>query len=459
MNDRQDHRRRDFFISYTQTDRAWAEWIAWELEAAGYTTLLQAWDMPPGTAFIHEMDQAVQTTERTLVVLTPAYLKSEFGEAEWRPGFRKDPSGIKRQLIPIRIEQCQPEGLLGDRVWIDLVGIDEAEARERLIEQIRAALRGHGKPDQRPRFPPRQRTATAAAERPRFPTALPPVWNVPFRRNPAFTGRQEVLERLAGHREGGMGAVAQAVHGGGGVGKSATTVEYAYRYRAAFDTVWWVRAEEPTTLVGDYTELAAARGLPEAILADQQQAALAVRRWLDGNDRWLLVLDNAEGPTAATGLAAPLTRLVDLLPAEPRGQVLVTSRDATWRRDAAVTELDLFSQDEAVDFLLVRADSHDQQTARRIAELLGYLPLALEQAGAYVEETGITLGDYLDRLHQFPALMLAQGEPRDRDRTDTVATTWQVSLEQVRPRSWLPRTSPGSCLPSCWTPRPRSWLI
>ena len=435
MGDRQDQLGRDFFVSYTKADQAWAEWIAWELEAVGYTTLMQAWDMPPGTAFVHEMDQAVQTTERTVVVLSPAYLKSEFGEAEWRPGFRNDPSGDKRKLIPVRIEQCEPPGLLGDRVWIDLVGLDEAEARDQLVEQVRAALRGHSKPDlhDRPRFPPREGRAAGVAERPRFPTALPPVWNVPFRRNRAFTGRHAILERLAGQLHGGTDAVTQAVHGSGGIGKTATAVEYTYRYRTAFDTVWWVRGEEPTTLVGDYAGLAAARGLPDARLADQHQVALAVRRWLDAHDRWLLVLDNAEGPTTATGLAPPLARLVDLLPIEPRGQVLITSRDATWRRDALVAELDLFTRDEAVGFLLVRADSHDQQAALKVAELLGLLPLALEQAGAYVEETGISLGDYLERLRQFPALMLTEGEPRDRDPTDTVATTWKVSVERVRP--------------------------
>jgi tetratricopeptide (TPR) repeat protein len=422
--------RRDFFISYTEADRAWAEWIAWELESAGYTTLLQAWDMPAGTAFLHEMDRAVQATQRMLLVLSPAYLRSAFGEAEWRSGFRTDPDGTGRQLIPVRIQECEPRGLLADRVWIDLVGMDEAEARDRLIEQIQAALRGRAKPQERPRFPLQQ--GTAVAERPRFPAALPAVWNLPFRRNRVFTGRHSILNQLAGQIDGGMGTVTQAVHGGGGIGKTATAVEYAYRYRTSFDTVWWVRAEEPTTLVGDYAGLAAARGLPEAALADQQRAALAVRDWLQRHDRWLLVLDNAEGPSTATGLAAPLDRLVNLLPVEPSGQVLVTSRDATWRREASVAELDLFTKDEAVRFLSARANSGDERAAGEIAELLGLLPLALEQAGAYVEETGISLGEYLDRLRQFPGVMLAQGEPRDRDPTDTVATTWQMSVQRVR---------------------------
>jgi tetratricopeptide (TPR) repeat protein len=433
MGDRQGQNGRDFFISYTERDRPWAEWIAWQLEAAGYTTVLQAWDMPAGTAFVHEMDRAVQSTQRTLLVLSPAYLESTFGEAEWRIGFRTDPSGTRRHLIPVRIQECEPRGLLADRVWIDLVGLDEAEARDRLIEQIQAALRGRAKPQDRPRFPLHHGTAVAQAERPRFPAALPPVWNVPFRRNRAFTGRQSILQQLANQLDGGTGAVTQAINGGGGIGKTATALEYAYRHRTAFDTVWWVRAEEPTTLISDYADLAAALELQEASLADQQQVALAVHRWLQVHDRWLLVLDNAEGPATTTGLAPPLARLVDLLPAEPSGQVLVTSRDASWRREASIAEVDLFTPEEAVSFLLSRAGSSDDQAAGRIAELLGLLPLALEQAGAYVEETGITLSDYLQRLRRFPSLMLAQGEPRDRDPADTVATTWQVSLERVRP--------------------------
>jgi hypothetical protein len=107
------HQTRDFFISYTQADRAWAEWIAWELEAAGYTTVLQAWDMPPGTSFVHVMDHAAQHTRHTVLVLSPAYLRSEMAEAEWRAGFVDDPAGEGRRLLPARVEDCQPQGVAG----------------------------------------------------------------------------------------------------------------------------------------------------------------------------------------------------------------------------------------------------------------------------------------------------------------------------------------------------------
>jgi len=161
--------------------------------------------------------------------------------------------------------------------------------------------------------------------------------------------------------------------------------------------------------------------------------AAAVRRWLRDHDRWLLVLDNAQAPDMLTGLQPPLDRLADLIPQVLHGQVLVTTRDARWQRAAALAELDLFTPEEAVRFLLARAGSTDTKAAGQVAELLGRLPLALEQAGAYTSETGIGLAAYLQRLQQLPELTLAKGEPRDRDPADTVATTWRVSIEQVRP--------------------------
>jgi TIR domain len=74
----------DFFVGYTSADRAWAEWIAWQLEAEGYQILVQAWDFRPGEDFVHQMQQAIQRASRTIAVLSPTNLGSTFGEAEWR---------------------------------------------------------------------------------------------------------------------------------------------------------------------------------------------------------------------------------------------------------------------------------------------------------------------------------------------------------------------------------------
>jgi tetratricopeptide (TPR) repeat protein len=426
---------REFFVSFAGVDRPWAEWLLAELDAVGYSSVSQLRDFVAGGNFAIEMDRAARRARRTLGVLSAHALQAPYVRQEWMQRLATDPNGEKRVLVLVRVDPCEPEGLLGPVVYIDLVGLDEASARERLREELAAVMRGERLSSDHVTYP---RGGSAAevtgVTRPRFPTALPPIWNVPYRRNPAFTGREEALAGL-GERlgRGVAAAVTQTLQGAGGVGKTALAVEYAYRYRSRFEVAWWVRAEEPASLVGDYADLAGALGLPEASQADQQRAALAVRRWLETHDRWLLVLDNAQAPDTATGLEAPLAYVVDLLPQVLHGQALVTSRDASWEQDAALAELEVFSPEEAVAFLLVRSGGRDQAAATQIAELLGRLPLALEQAGAYLRETRLPLTDYLERLRQYPALTLTRGRPRDRDPADTVATTWQVSLERVRP--------------------------
>jgi hypothetical protein len=101
---------RDFFISYTGVNRSWAEWIAVQLEQAGYTTVLQAWDFRPGSDFLHEMQQATSTAGRTIAVLSPAYFGSKFSEAEWRAAFANDPTGERGLLVPVRCSPVSPRG-------------------------------------------------------------------------------------------------------------------------------------------------------------------------------------------------------------------------------------------------------------------------------------------------------------------------------------------------------------
>ena len=425
---------RDFFVSFTGADRPWAEWLLLELDAVNYTSVSQLRDFVGGGNFALDMDRSARRARRTLGVLSSRALQSPYVRQEWAHRLASDPTGEQRALVLVRVEPCQPEGLLGPVVYIDLVGLDEAAARARLREELAAVMHGHRQLPAGRAFPGAGASATITdSGRARFPTALPPVWNVPFHRNPAFTDRDQELALLAATLQAeGTAAVTQVLQGGGGVGKTSLAVEYAYRQRNQFDAVWWVRAEEPATLMGDYASLGVACGVAERSDANQQLAAIAVRRWLEDHDRWLLVLDNAEAPDTPVGLEAPINQLVELLPRVVHGQILVTTRNTSWEAHAAVAELEVFPPEEAVAFLLTRSGSSDERTATEIAELLGWLPLALEQAGAYVRETRLPLAAYLERLRQFPAITLTKGHPRDRNPADTVATTWQVSLERVQ---------------------------
>jgi len=146
-----DKRAVDFFISYTQHDRLWAEWIAWVLEERDYRTRLQAWDFRPGSNFVIEMQRATQAA-RTLAVFSSEYFESRFCSAEWAASFGQDPTGALAKLIPVRVSVCEPPGLLKSIVSIDLFGLAEAQAEERLLQGVEPG-RGARKPPTRPRFP------------------------------------------------------------------------------------------------------------------------------------------------------------------------------------------------------------------------------------------------------------------------------------------------------------------
>ncbi|MDT3444464.1 TIR domain-containing protein [Pseudofrankia sp. BMG5.37] len=153
MGERQDRLTWDFFISYTQADRVWAEWIAWQLEDAGYRVLFQGWDFVPGAHWMARMSDGVRGSERVLVVLSHAYLTSVYGRHEWEAAFRQDPSGLERKVVPVRVEDCTRPLPLDGVVSFDLFGIPAEGARQRLLDNIRSVREGRAKPTAEPLFP------------------------------------------------------------------------------------------------------------------------------------------------------------------------------------------------------------------------------------------------------------------------------------------------------------------
>jgi len=262
------------------------------------------------------------------------------------------------------------------------------------------------------------------------------IWNVPIRRNLFFTGREAVLRRLYSTLCSGRTAAltqVQAVSGLGGIGKTQTAVEYAYRYRNDYQAILWVRAETHEVLLADLVSLAEVLGLPERDEPNQNRIVQAVKHWLNEYSNWLLILDNV----------GDLSVLEDVLPSEARGHLLLTTRAQSTGNFAQCLDLEQMEPEEGALFLLRRAkllglDAPLEQApqglaaiAKGLTQIMGGLPLALDQAGAYIEETGCSLSDYQERYQAQKARLLNRRGNLVVDHPESVSTTLSLSFQKV----------------------------
>lgn len=408
---------RDFFVSYTQADRSWAEWIAWVLEEDGHRVLVQAWDLVAGSNWIVGMQAGVAQAARTIAVLSPDYLASQYGTAEWQAAWASDPAGQQRRLLVARVRACERPGLLVGIVGVDLFGRPEAEARARLRSMVSSAVAGRAKPGTAPGFP----GGRAMTREPRFPGALPGVWKVPAR-NPNFTGRGAELGAVKDALAGGSTMTVQSLRGMGGVGKTQLAVEFAYARAGDYDLVYWIAAEESATIPDQFTALAWQLGLDPA--ADPEMLREQVHGRLRDVPGWLLIFDNAD---AAEDIR-PWLPGGPLPPGIP-GHVIVTTRRGGFGVLGHVMELDVIDLPSAVALLRTRVPNLEEDPGREIAAELGRLPLALEQAAAYLDRSAMPARDYLDLLRRRAADLYARGTVSGRH--ETIATLWDIALERI----------------------------
>ena len=270
-------------------------------------------------------------------------------------------------------------------------------------------------------------------------TALAPHWLVPLPRNPFFTGREAVLEAL--HSQLGVDQAlaltqSSALYGLGGIGKTQIALEYAYRYALEYSAVFWIAAETAEQILASLLRIAEVLHLSEHDDRDQQQVVVAVQRWLTTHGQWLLIWDNVED----------LDLLQRFLPTARSGAILITTRSQTLGTLARSVDLLPMEQEEGILFLLRRAkllkpEATDEQVhdlaarmpaqyaaAVELVRIMGGLPLALDQAGAYLEETRCGLPAYLDLFRSRRAILLQQRGEGALDHPSSVSTTFTLAI-------------------------------
>lgn len=248
--------------------------------------------------------------------------------------------------------------------------------------------------------------------------------NVPPR-NPNFTGRDELLEQLTKRLSSGTTAVLpSALHGLGGIGKTQMATEYIYRHLQDYDLVWWIDAAHTTQIRAGLTELAGILGLQGAAEANVAvPAVIEALRTGRPFRRWLLIFDAAESPET----------VLPFFPRNGPGEILITSRNSDWAGIARPLELAVFKREESVELLGRRGPEIDPADADELAEKLGDLPLAVEQAAAWRAVTGMPVQEYLRLFDESVEEILDTASAPDNEVS--VAAAWNVSFEELKTRN------------------------
>ncbi len=274
-------------------------------------------------------------------------------------------------------------------------------------------------------------------------TAPVPFWGVPSPRNLFFTGREAILKTLHTYLSAEQTAATAsrivALQGLGGVGKTQVALEYAYRHALEYRAIFWIEAETPERVLFSLQRIAEGLYLPARTATDQRQIVGAVQHWLATHHHWLLIWDNVEdlevpqrtlSPTFQGSLLlttrrqglGTFARGIEVPPMEREEGMLLLLRRAKM--------LELETGGEQVQHLAIRIPE-DYTAAADLVSILGGLPLALDQAGAYLEETGCSLNDYQRRYEQQRASLLDRRGSSGGHHPQSVAATFLLALEQI----------------------------
>ncbi|MER5467340.1 FxSxx-COOH system tetratricopeptide repeat protein [Streptomyces sp. NPDC002685] len=389
-------------IAYAAENRLWADWIESLLKRSGCKVTPH--DIANGP--VERRDPGT----RTLVLLSKAFRRARNAEPVWRALTDADDDGGPGTVVPVRVDEVHLPLSYLDRNPVDLHRLDETQCVSSLVDVLELT----GRPFE------------GGSSRPRFPGTVPAIWNAPLR-NSSFTGRDVILDRVRDQLGSGISVVLpqpQALYGLGGVGKTQVALEYVHRFMADYDLVWWISAEDPANVVSSLAELAARIGAPsgEDISLASQEAVQMLARGAP-TKRWILVFDNADDPA----------QLVRHFPVGGGGHILVTSRNQSWAQQGTSLALDVFQREESVEHLTRRASGLSVDEADRVAFAVGDLPLAVEQAAAWLAETATPIEEYLRRLTEQTTEVLDLSQPVDYP--ETVAATWNISISRLRERS------------------------
>ncbi|MFD0305143.1 FxSxx-COOH system tetratricopeptide repeat protein [Streptomyces sp. NPDC127119] len=398
-------------ISFAGYNRAWAAWIGYVLERHGQRVVYQRWEGPSEVPLAEQLRDLKLAPGRILIVVSEWYFQlGPRTYEEWNTALREVVAPEAERFAGVLVTNQPVPTATTVLAATDLTLVGAEEAERRVLDRLDLLGR------------PPVELADSARRAPRFPTASPEVWDptVP-RRNTRFTGREELLNdayRLLQDAQPGAGVV--TFHGMPGVGKTQLVAEFVYRFRLEYDVVWWVRAEKRSGYRRALAELAPKLGLTTG--ADYGERLRAVRTSLRRGDpyaNWLLVLDGADEPE----------EISDLVPTGT-GHVLITSRNPQWRdHNSQLLEVPVYDRTESVAFIRRRAPRLTWSEAEQLAEALEDLPLALDQTAGWLNDSDMSVTQYIDLLESSVDQSVVRVSP---DFRMSFQQSWSILLGKLR---------------------------
>jgi M6 family metalloprotease-like protein len=419
------------FLSYSHRDEEGLQELLPFLRSLERDGGLRVWvdrTIPAGSRWRQQIESAIAESSIAILLISQDFLASQFIYEEELPRILRRQLEGHLTVFPVFL---RPSTVSSDAItFADRDGVSQRitlsefqgfGTPERTLQELATVERARVFVELHRRILQFVASGNSGAARKHSTVSRPAaIRNLPYPRNLNFTGRESYLRQLEQEFTAGHGnRVIQAISGLGGIGKTQIALEYCYRFDSTYDVIWWIRAEKPDTRIGDLLALGRAVGRIDSSL-DEAAAIASTLHWLNGTGRSLLILDNVENPKDVR----------DILPRGPHCHVIITSRYAAWGAVAKNVKAGVWPSDEAIAYLVRRTGLDDRDTAGAIAEQLGFLPLALAQAGAYVEYTGCGFSRYLERLRAQPAEALRL-RPNASEEERAIATIWEIAFEQV----------------------------
>lgn len=432
------------FISYSPKDQRLREELARHLANLRNQKLISDWyegDISPGTEWLPQIMDHLQHDQLILLLISSDFMASEFCYSNvLKRAITRHNNGQAR-VIPILLRPGDYEGAPFAKLQAlphNGVPVTEWSSHDEAFVDVVNGIR------------------KAIEELQPVPLDQLSIADLIPMRQPYFTGRDSLLEelhnKLTSERAGENMPV--AITGLGGIGKTWLAIEYIHRYRDEYGYVLWAKADTPETVISELFKLA--KKLDDQLTEKDEQnphvVIAHVRQWLEQNSKWLLVLDNVNPHIMNQGTPKVGYQIDDMLKELPRnGHILLTTRSDTLGALAESIGVEVMDAGDGAKFLLRRlrllehdddltkADPDDLHNAKVLVEMLGGLPLALEQAAAYIQETRSGIAKYYEH-YQYQSEGKRLRNTRGRFLTGTqatVATTWSLSFQAVEQASPL----------------------